>query len=170
MNACNYQLMTLGNHEFDHGPDQIDSYEKKANFPLISANVLLKETGERRFEAHKVFDLDCGIKVGVFGLTTPSTVTVTSPKSIAPYSFLDHEDLYACAREQVAELKDEGADIIVCMGHLGNQKTNRAARSSRTWRASTSSSTATTTSWSRKRSARPFWSRPAATWQTSARS
>ena len=125
MNACNYQLMTLGNHEFDHGPDQIDSYEKKANFPLISANVLLKETGERRFEAHKVFDLDCGIKIGVFGLTTPSTVTVTSPKSIAPYSFLDHEDLYACAREQVAELKDEGADIIVCMGHLGNQKTNR---------------------------------------------
>lgn len=71
MNSCGYDLMTIGNHDFDHGDEQIARYEQEANFPLISANVLVKETGELRFTASKTFDLSDGTKVGVFGLTTP---------------------------------------------------------------------------------------------------
>lgn len=122
MNSCGYDLMTIGNHDFDHGDVQIARYEQEANFPLISANVLVKETGELRFTASKTFDLSDGTKVGVFGLTTPSTVTTTMPKNVEKFTFLGGEDLFNCARQQVKDLRNKGCDLIICLGHLGNQE------------------------------------------------
>jgi 2',3'-cyclic-nucleotide 2'-phosphodiesterase (5'-nucleotidase family) len=122
MNACGYQLMTVGNHEFDWGSDVLAANEKAAEFPFLSANVLDRQTGELRFTANKVFELADGTKVGFFGLTTPSTMTTAGPKVVSGFDFLNGDDLIACAKGQVKELRDQGCDIVVCLGHLGNNE------------------------------------------------
>ena len=121
MNACGYDLMTVGNHEFDWGPDNLAANEKAAKFPFLSANVFDKQTGKLRFTPNKVIELAGGMKVGVFGLTTPSTITTSNPKNITGFSFLRDDELYTCAQEQVDELRAQGCEIVVCAGHLGNE-------------------------------------------------
>ncbi len=128
MNACGYDLMTVGNHDFDWGADALAANEKAANFPFLSANVLEKQTGKLRFAPNKVFTTSDGTKVGFFGLTTPSTSTESNPKNSAGFEFLRKEDLFKCAQDQVDELRGQGCDIVVCVGHLGN-KSGRSSTS-----------------------------------------
>ncbi len=122
MNACGYQLMAVGNHEFDWGTEALDANERAASFPWISANVIKKDSGEPRFAANKVIELASGTKVGFFGLTTPATVIIADPRDIDDFSFLGGDDLYQCARTQVDELRKQGCDLVICVGHLGNNE------------------------------------------------
>ena len=122
MNSCGYDLMCVGNHEFDRGDDQIKKFEEAAEFPLISASVLMKGTDKLRFAPNKLFELADGSKVGVFGLTTPSTLTSARPNYTEPFDFLEGDDLYKCAQDQVDDLRKQGADLVVCVGHLGNEE------------------------------------------------
>lgn len=122
MNACGYDLMTVGNHEFDWGADALAANEKAAEFPFLSANVMDKQTGKPRFTANKVMTLADGTKVGFFGLTTPATMTVAKPEVVSGLDFLSGDDFFSCAKDQVAELRDQGCDIVVCVGHLGNSE------------------------------------------------
>ena len=121
MNSCGYDCMAVGNHEFDWGPDNLAEVEKQADFPLLSANILNKGTSELRFTPNKVFELTDGNKVGVFGLTTPQTLTSTNPRNVADLTFLQYAELHACAQAQVDELRGQGCDLVVCLGHLGNE-------------------------------------------------
>ena len=124
MNACGYDLMTVGNHEFDWGVEALDANEKAANFPFLSANVLYKETVETRFKPNTIIELIDGTKVGFFGLTTPNTLTSTSPKNSKDFSFLTKDDLIACAQAQVDELREQGCAMVICLGHMGNDEIN----------------------------------------------
>ena len=122
MNAAGYDAMSLGNHEFDWGYENLVNITASAEFPILCANVVDKETGEPVFEANHIFQTENGLKVGVFGLETPETATKTNPKNIEAITFLglgDHQALYDCAQEQVDALTEAGADLIVCLGHLG---------------------------------------------------
>ncbi|MBR1829251.1 MAG: bifunctional metallophosphatase/5'-nucleotidase, partial [Atopobiaceae bacterium] len=129
MNSCGYDLMAVGNHEFDWGQDNLAAIESQADFPLLSANVLHKDTGEPRFTPNKVIELTDGVKMGFFGLTTPSTLTSTNPKNVADLTFLQGDELFACAQAQVDELRANGCDIVICVGHLGNDETGRGSTS-----------------------------------------
>jgi len=118
MNLAGYDLMVPGNHEFDFGYDNLLKLREEANFPLVSANILDKESGEPVFEEYIVFDTVIG-KVGFFGLTTPETYTKANPKNVATLNFLAGEELYAKAQEVVDKLKAAGVEYIVCVAHLG---------------------------------------------------
>ena len=122
MNACGYDLMTVGNHEFDWGAEALAANEKSANFPMLSANIVDKETGKPRFGTNKVIELSDGTKVGFFGLTTPATITSTNPKNVTELTFLKEDELFACAQKQVDELRGQGCELVVCVGHLGNKE------------------------------------------------
>ena len=39
MNAVGFDAMTVGNHEFDFGLDQLRRLSKQINFPIITSNV-----------------------------------------------------------------------------------------------------------------------------------
>jgi len=119
MNACGYQLMALGNHEFDWGIDNLNSLHAQANFPFLSANVIDDATGAPLVDADAIIALDDGTKVGFFGLTTPTTQTLTNPARIAGLTFLSDDDLYACAQAEADRLRSEGCALVVCIGHLG---------------------------------------------------
>ncbi|CRZ33979.1 2',3'-cyclic-nucleotide 2'-phosphodiesterase (5'-nucleotidase family) [Herbinix hemicellulosilytica] len=118
MNEAGYDLMVPGNHEFDFGFDNLKELEQKAKFPIISANILDKETGEPVFKENMIIETKAG-KIGIFGLTTPETYTKANPKNVASLKFLADEELYECARQQVKKLTEAGADYIICVAHLG---------------------------------------------------
>lgn len=120
MNAAGYDAMSIGNHEFDWGADNLEALIAKANFPVLAANITVDATGEPFAQANTVFELGDGTKVGVFGLATPETQTKSSPKNVAGLTFAAGEDMYRCAQEQVDELKAQGCTVIVCLGHLGS--------------------------------------------------
>ena len=69
MNYVGYDVATIGNHEFDYGYENLAELAAAAEFPIIAANVMYN--GKTAFEANKVFELESGVKVGVFGLSTP---------------------------------------------------------------------------------------------------
>lgn len=118
MSLAGYDAASLGNHEFDYGFSELLLMNEFAEFPILDANILSKETGKPYFEANKIFAFD-NRKVGVFGLDTPETQTKASPKNVKDINMLDGEELYACAQAQVDELKAAGCDYIICIGHLG---------------------------------------------------
>jgi 2',3'-cyclic-nucleotide 2'-phosphodiesterase (5'-nucleotidase family) len=116
MNAAGYDLMVPGNHEFDWGWANLETILGEASFDVISANIY--KGSAPLFLERKIYTLG-GIKVGVFGLTTPETYTKTHPDKIAGLDFLAGQALYDEAQAQVDALIAAGADIVVCVGHLG---------------------------------------------------
>lgn len=119
MNAVGYDVMGLGNHEFDYGADILEERISEMDFPALAANITVDATGETFAEKNKVFTLSDGTKVGVFGLDTPTTATTSSPKNIAGLTFASGKELYAEAQAQIDELKGRGCSVIVCLAHLG---------------------------------------------------
>ena len=117
MNLAGYDVVSLGNHEFDYGYQNLKDLEADADFAIVDANVLYN--GRVAFEDNLVFTAPDGTKIGVFGLDTPETATKAHPAKIQGVTFLAGEDLYDCAQEQVDALTAEGCNYIVCLGHLG---------------------------------------------------
>lgn len=120
MNAAGYDVATLGNHEFDYGYAQLAENMKAAKFKVLCADVLDAD-GKTIFDANTIIEKG-GVKIGFFGLETPEAQTKANPKLIEGLKFLagkDGEELYACAAAQVKALKEQGADLVVCLAHLG---------------------------------------------------
>lgn len=120
MNATGYDVVTLGNHEFDYGYAQLVENMKAAKFQVLCADVLGAD-GKTIFDANTIIEKG-GVKIGFFGLETPEAQTKANPKLIQGLKFLagaDGKELYNCAAAQVADLKAKGADLVVCLAHLG---------------------------------------------------
>lgn len=128
LNAAGYDAASLGNHEFDFGFDELKAMADAAQFPILDANVLSRETNKPYFGSNMMFEFG-SMKVGVFGLDTPEAKTKASPKNVKDVIILDNEELFACAQAQVDELKAQGCDYIICIGHLGVDAESTGRRS-----------------------------------------
>lgn len=118
MTMAGYDAAATGNHEFDYGYDNLKTLVSQANFPVLAANIVDKETGEPVLEENTIITKGDS-KIGIFGLETPETATKAHPGKIQGLSFLAEDELFACAQKQVEELEAAGCDLIVCLGHLG---------------------------------------------------
>jgi len=117
MNAVNYDAMVLGNHDFDAGYDQLKKTLSGAEFPILGANIVLEKTGEVIPEAKPyIFKNVKGIKVAIIGISTEDTPLMSFPKHIEGLKFLPVAPTLRKYREIV---KDQGADLIIVLGHLG---------------------------------------------------
>ena len=126
MNAAGYDVATLGNHEFDYGYPQLKENLSKADFAVLCANIL--KDGENAFQGNTIIEKD-GVKIGFFGLDTPEAQTKANPALMQGLSFYAEKELYACAQTQIDELRANGADIVVCLAHLGVDKESAPNRS-----------------------------------------
>ena len=118
MNAMGYDIVTLGNHEFDYGYKQLKYNLSNAKFKVVCADVT-DSKGKNLFDANTVFTTPSGLKIGFFGMETPETQTKVNPALIKGVKFLSKSELYTCAQGQVNELKGQGVDLVVCLSHLG---------------------------------------------------
>ena len=116
MNAAGYDVVTLGNHEFDYGYVQLKKNMSKANFKVVCADVF-NEDGTPIFDANYTYTTKSGVKVGFFGMETPETQTKANPALIKGLTFATGDAFTKAAADQVAALKD--ADVVICLAHLG---------------------------------------------------
>ena len=126
MNAMGYDVAIPGNHEFDYGMDKFLALAEKAEFPYISCN--FNREGELVFEPYVIKEAG-GTKIAFVGVTTPETLTTSTPKYFQDengefiYGFLQDEtgeDLYAAVQKAVDDARGEGAEYVILLAHLGN--------------------------------------------------
>ncbi len=116
MNRAGYTAMTLGSHEFDYGLDVLQKRMSEAKFDMLSANVLLRDTGEPLAKAYIIKEIN-GVKFGVFGLTPPEARTIAKPEETRKLRFADP---IQTAKEAVRKLKEaEKCDFVIALSHLG---------------------------------------------------
>ena len=130
MNAVHYDVAIPGNHEFDYGMDEFLALTKKAEFPYISCN--FNKQGELLLEPYVIKEA-AGKKIGFIGVTTPNTLTSSTPKSFMDekgnyiYGFMQDKNgdlLINTIQENVDKVRAEGADYVILMGHMGNKETD----------------------------------------------
>ena len=128
MNAAGYEIAIPGNHEFDYGMEQFLALAEKAKFQYISCN--FNHEGELVFEPYVIKDLG-GAKVAFVGVTTPKTLTTSTPryfmneKGEFEYGFFQDETgegVYNAVQKAVDDARAEGAEFVVVMGHMGNEE------------------------------------------------
>ncbi|MBE5902415.1 MAG: bifunctional metallophosphatase/5'-nucleotidase [Lachnospiraceae bacterium] len=127
MNVAGYEYSTLGNHEFDYGYEQLKSNMKNAKFQVLCADVL--ENNKTIYDAETVYTTKSGVKIGIFGMETPETQTKANPKLIEGLTFLNNTNgktgIFDCAKKEVKALKEQGADIIISLSHLGMEEESK---------------------------------------------
>ena len=123
MNQMGYDAMTVGNHEFDDGPEVLRGFVDTVNFPVLMSNadfsaekllsdVLLKSTVIERG----------GQQIGLIGLTPEDTRDLASPGPNISFS-----DPVAAVQGEVDRLTDMGVNKIIVLSHSGYGVDQRVA-------------------------------------------
>ena len=128
MNAMGYTAAAVGNHEFDFGLATLRERADQSRFPLLSANIRSKSSGEPPAQwgiaPYTLVDVD-GVTVGIIGLTTTLTPVTTNPTYVAEFDFIDYE---TALREIVPEVREAGADLLLVPAHICQQEQRALAQ------------------------------------------
>ncbi len=115
LNEMGVDVMCVGNHEFDKGPEYLDKFTDYAEFPIISANIdaAADDYLAGELEPYVIKEYD-GEKVGIIGLTTTTTAGTSSPGDNVVFN-----DVVDTVNTYVAELEGQGVNKIILLTHLG---------------------------------------------------
>ena len=116
-NLLGYDALTVGNHEYDYGEENLKSLIGSINAPVLGANVLTAATNERvpYLKPWIIKDVG-GVKVGMFALITTGMSTLVFPKNFPGRAAGDEIEW---ARKTVSELKAAGAEVVILLSHVG---------------------------------------------------
>ena len=130
MNSADYDLATLGNHEFDYGMEGTMDVISWAEFSYVSCNFYKEEAGvrgENVLEPYKLFNIG-GQKIAFVGITTPESFTKSTPAyfqdEVGNYIYgisggEDGQALYDDVQSAIDAARAEGAELVIALGHLG---------------------------------------------------
>ena len=133
MNAVGYDCLTIGNHEFDYTVPQMQHLSEMLTAKTLCCNFSRYEQDnddnddrdiDDLYPAYEVKDFG-GTKVGFIGVATPSTFRSSTPTYFIDdngnllYNF-HQTDTYECVQEAVNDAREEGAEIIIVLSHLGD--------------------------------------------------
>lgn len=116
MSTLNYDLATMGNHDFDNGLEGFAAQLPHAKFDFVSANYDFKNTMlDGIVKPYKTFN-KAGIKIGVFGLGIELEGLVDKKN----YKETVYKSPVETAQEMTRILKtQEKCDLIICLSHIG---------------------------------------------------
>jgi 2',3'-cyclic-nucleotide 2'-phosphodiesterase (5'-nucleotidase family) len=120
LNEVGYDGLAAGNHDFNYGYERLLELTEIVEFPVLSANVIYEDTGELVLPPYMIKEVD-GIKLGIFGLSTPETHYKTHPKNVEGLTFTDPVE---AANKMVAELNELGVDAVIALSHLGTDESS----------------------------------------------
>jgi 5'-nucleotidase/UDP-sugar diphosphatase len=134
MQKMGYDAVVIGNHEYDYGPDVLAQYLLQAGYPEAHEETLVLASNTEAPPDHPLaarslykntgmFELENGLKVGVFGLIGKDAILVIG--ETGDVQFLDQHE---AARQAVDELKEQGANVIVGITHSGVDEDRELAR------------------------------------------
>ncbi len=123
MNKLGYDGMTVGNHEFDDGPEILREFVGAVDFPILMSNAdvsgepLLSDTIQKSVVIEKG-----GEKIGMIGLTPQDTDELASPGPNVIFT-----DPVGAVQAEVDKLTAEGVNKIVVLSHSGYGVDQRVA-------------------------------------------
>jgi len=113
MDAIGLDYAVPGNHEFDFGPEVFEQNIKASKAVWLAANLRRADGNPVPGVVENAIVEIAGIKIGMFGVITPETVTLSSGGDAFNFT-----DPVTTARSQVEKLRSQGADFIVAFTHL----------------------------------------------------
>lgn len=126
MNALAPDIVTIGNHEVDYGIAHLLFIEKCARFPIINANLYIKNTSTRLFTPYKILRVD-GMNILFIGIITQDVINQTKSESLVG-SFVDT----AAAAAEVGKICNAhnsiDIDFTVLLTHIGFEEDKHLAR------------------------------------------
>lgn len=129
MNHVGYDVVTLGNHEFDYTIPQLKSLVNSLNAKVVSSNFVKKSNGKPVFKSYTMKNYG-KIKVAFIGITTPMSFTSSTPAYFQDsngdfiYDFCGDatgKALYQRVQTVVNAARKKGADYVVALSHLGTE-------------------------------------------------
>jgi len=131
MNQVGYDVVTLGNHEFDYQMKQLIKLTDKLACPVVSTNFMNLETKKSVFPGYTMKKYG-DKKVAFIGITTPESITKSTPAYFQDedgkyiYDFCNDKTgiaLYTRVQKTINIAKKAGADYVVALAHLGTDGT-----------------------------------------------
>ncbi len=122
-----FDAVAVGNHDFDFGWPVLKTMVDSSGLPWLATNVRVAGTDTPPgFLKSSVLLERGGIKVGVFGLITMYLRGMVTDSQLGELDILPYYDR---ARDEVAGLREQGADIIIGLTHIGYSHDRRLADS-----------------------------------------
>ena len=127
MNKIGYDVVTLGNHEFDYGIDHLKDCAQRLDSGYISVNYCFRRNKTAIYPSYKIIEKG-NKKIAFIGVTTPETLTKTTlitlkdDKGEIIYYFLSdnhNKELFEKVQQTIDKVKSEGADFVILVAHLG---------------------------------------------------
>lgn len=114
MNYAGYDYVTLGNHEFDYGPEAVAENIKNWDARVLAANVKVRATGKHIADTWRIKTIG-GVRIGFFGIVNTDYVN-----KVADFekNYII-EDPIAVANRIVKQMNAVGVDAIICLAHIG---------------------------------------------------
>jgi len=148
MNMIGYDLLVLGNHEYDLGEEKLINLLKKAEFPILAANAFRKDFSENlqrnlvEYVKPYLIMEKMGVKIGIIGLITSDTALMSFAQHIENIEFACEKELLAYYVNHVRETYN--VDLLIVAIHAGlpfdphatfNQRygANRGEQPARVW-------------------------------------
>ena len=126
MEAAGYDVVALGNHEFDWGVDEFEENVKTVSFPVISANVTVDEAHKDKSpylynKPDYVVKEAKGHKIAFIGLDTSQLNGMVNPATLREAGIQVRTDLTQLTKELVEKIRTEEPDVqaIVAITHCG---------------------------------------------------
>lgn len=137
MNQVGYDVVVFGNHEFDYGFHTMEELGYQLKTTVVSCNLINKKTDKTFFKPYIIKEYG-PTKVAYIGVITPETLT-SSPKIFEDIDYISQFDaennvvnyefegdfcadsLYSQVQKYVDAARNQGADIVVVLAHLGDE-------------------------------------------------
>ncbi len=115
MNAIGYDAMTVGNHEFDDGPEVLRRFMESVEFPVLMSNADVSREPQLADVLKPSMVIErAGQKIGLIGLTPEDTASIASPGKNITF-----HDPVAAVKREIAKFEAEGINRIIVLSHSG---------------------------------------------------
>ncbi|KAK2052582.1 5'-nucleotidase domain-containing protein [Colletotrichum caudatum] len=121
INQLGFDAMTLGNHEFDGGDDQLGDFLLNLTFPVVSANIVSdNEKLNKTIKPYHIFDKQ---QLAVIGVTTPTTPGISSPGKGTKFG-----DVVTSVQSTIDHIKSTtNITRIAALTHIGYEEDQKLA-------------------------------------------
>ena len=117
MNHLGYDGMTVGNHEFDDGPEVLRGFMDAVEFPVLMSNADVSNEPSLAGVLKKSTVIEVGgEKIGLIGATPEDTDELASPGDNITFS-----DPLTAIQGEVDMLTKMGVNKIIVLSHLGHK-------------------------------------------------
>lgn len=124
MNLLAPDIASIGNHEIDYGLAHLLFLERCAKFPIVNANLFIKNPYTRLFQSHKILKVD-GMNIMFIGIITDEILMGMKKDMLG--SFVDVEDAAREVGHICNAYRGTDIDFTILLTHVGFEKDKQLA-------------------------------------------